>query len=127
VAALIAVVVVLISSYRRREQLLAGHSDHAGIFIIPVVSLNLASGFTGVFSLDTSDLALGAYVSPRCSAAGSQASYLPNLPDGCSVHLDLMVGCFHWVFWRLSSRLLISWLRWSWAQCSCGCPGTLSL
>lgn len=65
------------------------------IFIILVVSLNLASGFTGVFSLGhIGFMALGAYISAILTLPlREKASYLPNLPSWlASVHLDGMLG-----------------------------------
>jgi branched-chain amino acid transport system permease protein len=65
------------------------------IFIILVVSLNLASGFTGVFSLGhIGFMALGAYLSAILTLPlREKANYLPNLPSWlASVHLDGMLG-----------------------------------
>lgn len=65
------------------------------IFIILVVSLNLASGFTGVFSLGhIGFMALGAYISAILTLPlREKANYLPNLPSWlASVHLDGMLG-----------------------------------
>lgn len=65
------------------------------IFTILVVSLNLASGFTGVFSLGhIGFMALGAYVSAILTLPlKEKADYLPNLPPWLAgVHLDQMVG-----------------------------------
>lgn len=65
------------------------------IFIILVVSLNLASGFTGVFSLGhIGFMALGAYVSAILTLPlREKGDYLPNLPPWLAgVHLDQMAG-----------------------------------
>ena len=66
-----------------------------GIFIILVVSLNLASGFTGVFSLGhIGFMALGAYISAILTLPlREKADYLPDLPGWLAgVHLDQMAG-----------------------------------
>ena len=66
-----------------------------GLFIILTVSLNLTSGFTGVFSLgQIGFMALGAYVSAILTLPlQEKASYLPNLPSWLSgVHLDQVIG-----------------------------------
>jgi len=65
------------------------------IFMILTVSLNLTSGFTGVFSLgQIGFMALGAYVSSILTLPLSEkASYLPNLPSWIAgVHLDQRIG-----------------------------------
>lgn len=65
------------------------------IFIILVVSLNLASGFTGVFSLGhIGFMALGAYISAILTLPlREKGDYLPNLPSWLAgVHLDQMAG-----------------------------------
>jgi len=68
-----------------------------GIFVILVLSLNLANGFTGVFSLGhIGFMALGAYGSAILTLPlREKQSYLPNLPGWLAgVHLDLVVGGF---------------------------------
>jgi branched-chain amino acid transport system permease protein len=65
------------------------------IFTILTVSLNLTSGFTGVFSLgQIGFMALGAYTSAILTLPlAEKASYLPNLPTWLAgVHLDQRVG-----------------------------------
>jgi branched-chain amino acid transport system permease protein len=65
------------------------------IFMILTVSLNLTSGFTGVFSLGhIGFMALGAYVSAILTLPlPEKASYLPNLPSWIAgVHLDQRIG-----------------------------------
>ena len=72
-----------------------GLAINLAIFIILVVSLNLASGFTGVFSLGhIGFMALGAYGSAILTLPlREKASYLPNLPGWLAgVHLDQMIG-----------------------------------
>lgn len=67
------------------------------IFAILVVSLNLASGFTGVFSLGhIGFMALGAYISAILTLPlATKAEYLPNLPGWLAgVHLDQVLGPF---------------------------------
>jgi branched-chain amino acid transport system permease protein len=66
-----------------------------GLFIILTVSLNLTSGFTGVFSLgQIGFMALGAYASAILTLPlQEKAAYLPNLPSWIAgVHLDEFVG-----------------------------------
>lgn len=68
-----------------------------GIFMILVLALNLASGFTGVFSLGhIGFMALGAYISAILTLPLPQkAAYLPDLPVWLSgVHLDQTIGGF---------------------------------
>ena len=65
------------------------------IFMILVVSLNLASGFTGVFSLGhIGFMALGAYISAILTLPlREKGDYLPNLPSWLAgVHLDQLLG-----------------------------------
>jgi branched-chain amino acid transport system permease protein len=65
------------------------------IFMILTVSLNLTSGFTGVFSLgQIGFMALGAYISAILTLPlPEKASYLPDLPSWlASVHLDQRIG-----------------------------------
>jgi branched-chain amino acid transport system permease protein len=65
------------------------------IFIVLVVSLNLANGFTGVFSLGhTGFMALGAYASAILTLSLEQkAGFLPDLPDWLApVSLDQVLG-----------------------------------
>jgi len=65
------------------------------IFMILTVSLNLTSGFTGVFSLgQIGFMALGAYISAILTLPlPEKASYLPNLPSWLAgVHLDQRIG-----------------------------------
>src|SRR3954471_18876323 len=66
-----------------------------GLFIILTVSLNLTSGFTGVFSLgQIGFMALGAYASAILTLPLQEKSaYLPDLPSWIAgVHLDQVVG-----------------------------------
>jgi branched-chain amino acid transport system permease protein len=68
-----------------------------GIFIILVVSLNLSSGFTGVFSLGhIGFMALGAYTAAILTLPlREKQSYLPNLPGWLAgIHLDGTIGGF---------------------------------
>jgi branched-chain amino acid transport system permease protein len=65
------------------------------IFTILVVSLNLTSGFTGVFSLgNIGFMALGAYISAILTLPlPVKSEYLPDLPPWLAgVHLDQMAG-----------------------------------
>src|SRR5262249_51490442 len=68
-----------------------------GIFIILVVSLNLANGFTGVFSLGhIGFMALGAYGAAILTLPLREKKlYLPDLPAWlASIHLDQRIGAF---------------------------------
>ena len=65
------------------------------MFIILTVSLNLTSGFTGVFSLgQIGFMALGAYVSAILTLPlQEKGAYLPDLPGWLAgVHLDQLIG-----------------------------------
>ena len=68
-----------------------------GLFIILAVSLNLTSGFTGVFSLgQIGFMALGAYISAILTLPlQEKGAYLPDLPSWmANVHLDQLIGPF---------------------------------
>jgi branched-chain amino acid transport system permease protein len=68
-----------------------------GIFLILVLSLNLSSGFTGVFSLGhVGFMALGAYGSAILTLPlREKQEYLPNLPAWLAgLHFDFRLGPF---------------------------------
>jgi branched-chain amino acid transport system permease protein len=68
-----------------------------GIFLILVLSLNLSSGFTGVFSLGhIGFMALGAYTAAILTLPlREKHDYLPNLPAWLAgVHFDFHLGPF---------------------------------
>jgi branched-chain amino acid transport system permease protein len=68
-----------------------------GMYIILAVALNLANGFTGVFSLGhIGFMALGAYISAILTLPLAQKrSYLPNLPAWlATVHFDIKIDTF---------------------------------
>jgi len=68
-----------------------------GIFLILVLSLNLSSGFTGVFSLGhIGFMALGAYGSAILTLPlREKQEYLPNLPTWLAgMHFDFRLGSF---------------------------------
>ena len=72
-----------------------GLAINLALFVILTVSLNLTSGFTGVFSLgQIGFMALGAYVAAILTLAlPDKAAYLPNLPTWIAgVHLDQFIG-----------------------------------
>jgi branched-chain amino acid transport system permease protein len=72
-----------------------GLAINLAIFIILTVSLNLTSGFTGVFNLgQIGFMALGAYASAILTLPLQEKSaYLPDLPSWLAgVHLDQRVG-----------------------------------
>ncbi len=74
-----------------------GFFVNIGIFVILTVSLNLATGFTGVFSLGhIGFMALGAYISAILTLPlKEKGNYLPNLPPWLAgVHLDALLGPF---------------------------------
>jgi branched-chain amino acid transport system permease protein len=74
---------------------LEGFFTNLGIFLILVMALNLASGFTGVFSLGhIGFMALGAYGSAILTLPLSvKLEYLPNLPPWLAgAHFDFNLG-----------------------------------
>ncbi|MEO8469276.1 MAG: branched-chain amino acid ABC transporter permease [Chloroflexota bacterium] len=74
-----------------------GLAINFAIFVILVQALNLASGFTGVFSLGhIGFMAIGAYTASILTLPlATKAEYLPNLPGWLAgVHLDMSVGPF---------------------------------
>lgn len=90
-----------------------GLAVNLAIFVILVVSLNLASGFTGVFSLGhIGFMALGAYVSAILTLPlREKAEYLPNLPSWLAgVHLDQTAGPIPvgWLLATLIAALLVA-------------------
>ena len=90
-----------------------GLAVNLAIFVILAVSLNLASGFTGVFSLGhIGFMALGAYISAILSLPlREKADYLPNLPPWLAgVHLDQMIGPIPvgWLLATLLAALLVA-------------------
>jgi branched-chain amino acid transport system permease protein len=90
-----------------------GLAVNLAIFVILVVSLNLASGFTGVFSLGhIGFMALGAYISAILSLPlREKGEYLPNLPTWLAgTHLDQMLGPIPvgWLLATLLAGLLVA-------------------
>ena len=90
-----------------------GLAVNLAIFVILVVSLNLASGFTGVFSLGhIGFMALGAYISAILSLPlREKGDYLPNLPPWLAgIHLDQMLGPIPvgWLLATLLAGLLVA-------------------
>jgi branched-chain amino acid transport system permease protein len=88
-----------------------------GMFIILAVSLNLTSGFTGVFSLgQIGFMALGAYISAILTLPlQEKGAYLPDLPSWLAgVHLDQVVGSFPIGFLvaTLIAAVLVSVVAW---------------
>jgi branched-chain amino acid transport system permease protein len=78
-----------------RQAFWQGLAINLGLFIILTVSLNLTSGFTGVFSLgQIGFMALGAYTSAILTLPLAQKrAYLPDLPSWIAgVHLDERIG-----------------------------------
>lgn len=74
-----------------------GLAINLAIFIILVEALNLASGFTGVFSLGhIGFMAIGAYTGAILTLPlRTKAEYLPNLPSWLAgIHLDQVIGPF---------------------------------
>jgi branched-chain amino acid transport system permease protein len=87
------------------------------IFVILTVSLNLTSGFTGVFSLgQIGFMALGAYMSAILTLPlEEKASYLPDLPSWLAgVHFDQDVGPIPIGFLAatLIAAVLVSGIAW---------------
>jgi branched-chain amino acid transport system permease protein len=94
-----------------------GLAINLAIFMILTVSLNLTSGFTGVFSLgQIGFMALGAYVSAILTLPlPEKASYLPDLPSWLAgVHLDQRIGPLPVGFLAatLIAALLVSVIAW---------------
>jgi branched-chain amino acid transport system permease protein len=90
-----------------------GLGVNLAIFVMLAVSLNLASGFTGVFSLGhIGFMALGAYISAILSLPlREKADYLPNLPPWLAgIHLDQMLGPIPvgWLLATLVAGLLVA-------------------
>ena len=115
--------VIVISSVALALLDLSGQSFWQGlvinlaIFIILTVSLNLTSGFTGVFSLgQIGFMALGAYISAILTLPlAEKQAYLPNLPSWLAgVHLDQAVGPFPIGFLvaTLIAALVVSAVAW---------------
>jgi len=94
-----------------------GLAVNLGLFIILTVSLNLTSGFTGVFSLgQIGFMALGAYVSAVLTLPPQEkASYLPNLPAWLAgIHLDQAIGSLPagFLLATLIAAVLVSVVAW---------------
>jgi branched-chain amino acid transport system permease protein len=88
-----------------------------GISLMLVLSLNLANGFTGVFSLGhIGFMALGAYISAILTLPLAQKhEYLPNLPAWLAgVHLDLRLVGFPLGFLTatLIAGLVVALIAW---------------
>jgi branched-chain amino acid transport system permease protein len=88
-----------------------------GLFIILTVSLNLTSGFTGVFSLgQIGFMALGAYGTAILTLPLQEKSaYLPDLPSWMAgVHLDQVIGPFPagFLLATLIAAVLVSGVAW---------------
>ena len=88
-----------------------------GLFIILTVSLNLTSGFTGVFSLgQIGFMALGAYISAILTLPlAEKQAYLPDLPSWLAgVHLDQVVGPFPvgFLLATLIAAVIVSGVAW---------------
>lgn len=95
--ALGALVVVLAALDASGQAFWQGLAINLAIFIILVEALNLASGFTGVFSLGhIGFMALGAYTGAILTLPlATKAEYLPDLPGWLAgIHLDQMAGPF---------------------------------
>jgi branched-chain amino acid transport system permease protein len=100
-----------------RQAFWQGLVINLAIFMILTVSLNLTSGFTGVFSLgQIGFMALGAYVSAILTLPlPEKAGYLPNLPPWLAgVHLDQRIGPVPVGFLvaTLIAALLVSVIAW---------------
>ena len=84
-----------------------------GILVVLVVALNLANGFTGVFTLgQIGFMALGAYISSILTLSlADKASYLDELPDWLAgISFDWMVGPVPagWVVATLIAAILVA-------------------
>ena len=92
-----------------------GLAVNLAIFIVLVVSLNLASGFTGVFSLGhIGFMALGAYTSAILTLPlREKGAYLPDLPTWLAgAHFDQMLGPLPigWIVATLMAACLVALL-----------------
>ena len=92
-----------------------GLAVNLAIFIVLVVSLNLASGFTGVFSLGhIGFMALGAYTSAILTLPlREKGAYLPDLPTWLAgAHFDQMLGPLPigWIVASLVAACLVALL-----------------
>lgn len=97
ITALLSLVIVLALLQASGLAYWQGLFINLGIFLILVLSLNLSSGFTGVFSLGhIGFMALGAYGSAILTLPlREKQEYLPNLPAGLAgVHFDFHLGPF---------------------------------
>jgi branched-chain amino acid transport system permease protein len=109
-AALIAVLLVLETSGLAFWQ---GLAITLAIFIVLTVSLNLANGFTGVFTLgQIGFMALGAYISAILTLPQqAKSAFLPDLPDWLAgLSFDQMLGPLPvgWLTATLIAALLVS-------------------
>ncbi len=96
-AAVVALAVVLALLQAAGLAFWQGLVVNLGIFLILVLSLNLSSGFTGVFSLGhIGFMALGAYGAAILTLPlREKQEYLPNLPAWlANIHLDFRLGSF---------------------------------
>ena len=94
-----------------------GLAINLAIFMILTVSLNLTSGFTGVFSLgQIGFMALGAYISAILTLPlAEKAAYLSDLPSWLAgVHLDQVIGPFPVGFLAatLIAAVIVSGVAW---------------
>lgn len=97
ITALLSLVIVLALLQASGLAYWQGLFINLGIFLILVLSLNLSSGFTGVFSLGhIGFMALGAYGSAILTLPlREKQEYLPNLPAGLAgIHFDFHLGSF---------------------------------
>src|SRR6187401_2834979 len=90
-----------------------GQAILLGIFVILTVSLNLISGFTGLFSLgQIGFMALGVYISAILTLSiEKKAALLPELPGWLAgVHLDQMIGSLPlgWLAATIIAGILVS-------------------
>lgn len=95
IIAVVVGVIILAALQRAGLAFWQGMVVNLGIWIILVVSLNLANGFTGVFSLGhIGFMALGAYASALLTLPlATKQAYLPDLPVWLAgLHLDLTVA-----------------------------------
>jgi len=90
-----------------------GQAILLAIFVILTVSLNLVSGFTGLFSLGhIGFMALGVYISAILTLSlEKKAALLPDLPGWLAgIHLDQMVGPvpLGWLIATVVAGILVS-------------------
>ena len=110
---LVALLVALLALQLSGLAFWQGLAATLGIFIVLTVSLNLANGFTGVFTLgQIGFMALGAYISAILTLPqAAKAAFLPDLPAWLAwISLDQTIGWLPvgWLVATLIAALIVS-------------------